>query len=57
MKYSVLDKKIILSTEGQSLQQEKTVTVSGIVVDIQNEPIIGASVLEKGVQGMVRLQM
>lgn len=57
VKYSVLDKKIILSTEGQSLQQEKTVTVSGIVVDIQNEPIIGASVLEKGVQGMVRLQM
>lgn len=51
VKYSVLDKKIILSTEGQSLQQEKTVTVSGIVVDIQNEPIIGASVLEKGVQG------
>ncbi len=51
VKYSVLDKKIILSVEVQSSQQEKKVTVSGTVLDAHGEPIIGASVLEKGVQG------
>ena len=51
VKYSVLDKKIILSVEVQSPQQEKKVTVSGMVLDAHGEPIIGASVLEKGVQG------
>ena len=51
VKYSVLDKKIILSVEVQSPQQEKKVTVSGTVLDAHGEPIIGASVLEKGVQG------
>ena len=51
VKYSVLDKKIILSVEAQSPQQEKKVTVSGTVLDTHGEPVIGASVLEKGVQG------
>ncbi|WP_294471051.1 TonB-dependent receptor [uncultured Bacteroides sp.] len=51
VKYSVLDKKIVLSVEKQSPQQEKKVTVSGTVTDAQGEPVIGASVLEKGVQG------
>ena len=50
VKYSVLDKKIILSVEGQSLQQDKKVIVSGTVLDMQGDPIIGASVLEKDVQ-------
>ena len=51
VKYSVLDKKIILSVEAQSPQQEQKITVSGTILDAQGEPIIGASVLEKGVQG------
>ena len=51
VKYSVLDKKIILSIEAQSPEQEKKITVSGTISDAQVEPIIGASVLEKGVQG------
>ena len=51
VKYSVFDKKIILSVEAQSPQQEKKVTVSGTVLDTHGEPVIGASVLEKGVQG------
>ena len=51
VKYSVLDKKIILSIEAQSPEQEKKITVSGTISDAQGEPIIGASVLEKGVQG------
>lgn len=48
VKYSVLDKKIILSVETQSPQQEKTITISGTVLDDKGEPAIGASVLEKG---------
>ena len=51
VKYSVLDKKIILSVEAQSPQQEKKITVSGTILDAQGDPIIGASVLEKDVQG------
>lgn len=51
VKFSVLDKKIILSTEMQSSQQEKTIIVSGVVTDVNGEPIIGASILEKGRNG------
>ena len=47
VKYSVLDKKIILSTEMTSKQQQ-TVRVSGRVTDVNGEPVIGASVVEKG---------
>ncbi len=46
VEYSVLDRKIILSTE-QASQQGKT-TVTGIVTDTNGEPVIGASVVEKG---------
>lgn len=48
VKYSVLDKKIVLSVETQSPQQEKVLTISGTVLDDKGEPAIGASVLEKG---------
>lgn len=47
VRYSVLDKKIILSVEVQSPQQEKKMIVSGIISDVQGEPVIGASIQEK----------
>lgn len=50
VKYSVLDNKIILSLEAQTPQQEKKVAVDGVVVDSNGEPVIGASVLEKGMK-------
>ena len=40
-----------MSVEAQLPQQEQKITVSGTILDAQGEPIIGASVLEKGVQG------
>ena len=53
VKYTVLDKKIILSTElnadGQSTQQQ-TIPVKGKVVDAQGEPVIGATVQVTGTQ-------
>ena len=48
--YSVVDKKIILSTESASVsgvQQDKK-TVSGIIKDEFGDPVIGANVVEKG---------
>lgn len=49
VKYSVLDKKIVLTVEeANSVQQNATVKISGKVVDTTGEPIIGASVVEKG---------
>ena len=42
--YSVLDKKIILSTEAKSAQEGATVT--GKIVSVDGEPIIGATILE-----------
>ena len=49
VKYSVLDKKIILSIEeANGIQQAATIKISGKVLDPSGEPIIGASVLEKG---------
>lgn len=51
VRYSVLDKKIILSVEVQSPQQEKKMIVSAIISDVQGEPVIGASIQEKGVVG------
>ena len=47
VKYSVLDKKIILSTEMTSKQQQ-AVKISGKVVDVNGEPVIGANVVQKG---------
>ena len=46
VRYSVVDKKIILSTETAVLQQTKK-TVTGIVKDQNGEPVIGANVVEK----------
>lgn len=47
--YSVLDKKIILSTEGKNaVQQAAPVKITGRVVDVNGEPIIGATIVEKG---------
>ena len=50
VEYKVIDKKIILSTELASVEQahQEKVKVSGRVVDAAGEPVIGASVIEKG---------
>ena len=50
VRYSVVNKKIILSTESasvSSVQQDKK-TVSGIIKDEFGDPVIGANVVEKG---------
>lgn len=48
VKYSVLEKKIILSTEiVQGIQQDVT-KISGTIVDAEGNPVIGASIMEKG---------
>lgn len=49
VKYVVMDKKIVLSTEAettQSVQQKQK--ISGRVMDASGEPIIGATIKEKG---------
>ena len=48
VKYSVLEKKIILSTEIVQKTQQEQNNVSGVVKDVNGEPIIGASILVKG---------
>lgn len=50
VKYSVLDKKIVLttSTENVSIVQQATFKVTGKVVDETGEGIIGATVQQKG---------
>lgn len=51
VRYSVVDRKIILSTESVSVpgvQQKNKKTVSGIVKDENGEPVIGANVIENG---------
>lgn len=47
VKYSVLDHKIILSTEVAATQQQN-VKITGKVIDAMGEAIIGASLMEKG---------
>lgn len=47
VKYSVLDKKIVLSTELDGVQQNKQ-KVTGRITDASGEPVIGASIMEKG---------
>lgn len=50
VKYSVLEKKIILSTEiVQGIQQGQN-KVTGIVKDNAGIPIVGATIMEKEVQ-------
>lgn len=46
VQYMVLDNKIILSIK-QDIIQKKSI-ISGEVVDMKGEPIIGASIIEKG---------
>lgn len=47
--YTVLDKKIILSNDAaNTAQQASAIQVRGKVVDASGEPVIGASVVEKG---------
>ena len=48
MKYSVLEKKIILSTEIVQGIQQGQIKATGIVKDANGEPIIGANVIVKG---------
>ncbi len=48
VKYTVVDKKIILSTEFTTQQQQQTIKITGKIVDTLGEVIIGASVIEKG---------
>ena len=49
--YVVEGNNIVLTknvTERASTQQQKQITVKGVVTDMRGEPIIGASVVEKG---------
>lgn len=48
VKYSVVNKKIILSTEIKQEGQQNKVKISGVILDIEGNPVIGASVIEKG---------
>ena len=50
VRYSVVDRKIILSTESTSVSgiQQNKKTVNGTVKDENGEPIIGANVMVKG---------
>ena len=50
VKYSVLDKKIVLTTQADNVQtaQQTTFKVTGKVVDNTGEGVIGATVLEQG---------
>lgn len=52
VQYTVLDKKIVLSTEvGSPQQDKKKQMITGTVVDEKGEPVIGASIMEKDVKG------
>lgn len=49
--YSVVDRKIILSTEKQGMavsQQQKGKKITGVIKDQNGEPVIGANVVVKG---------
>ena len=50
--YKIVDKSIILttvkSTEVSSLQQDRKIAVKGRVLDMNREPVIGATIMEKG---------
>lgn len=50
IQFTVLDKKIVLTNLGkqQAIPQQTTVKISGKVVDSNNVPIIGASIIEQG---------
>ena len=50
VKFTVLDRKIVLSIlpQKENNPQQTTLRISGKVIDSNNEPIIGASVIEQG---------
>ena len=49
VRYSVVDRKIILSTEKQEIQQiNQDKKVTGVIKDQHGEPVIGANVSVKG---------
>ncbi|MCS2891927.1 TonB-dependent receptor [Parabacteroides faecis] len=49
VQYSVVDKKIILSSKSQTVpQSNRKRTVTGVISDQNGEPVIGVNVLEKG---------
>ena len=50
IKFTILDKKIILSNKGSELTGYKQtfIKITGKVIDMNKEPVIGASVVEKG---------
>ncbi|MDR1202667.1 MAG: TonB-dependent receptor [Tannerellaceae bacterium] len=53
VRYTVLDKKIVLSSEIEVPQQGVSlIRVTGIVKDVYGEPVIGATVTEKDRAGM-----
>lgn len=47
IQYSILDKSIILTTKAPNRNDNKS-RITGKVVDIKGEPVIGASIIEKG---------
>lgn len=49
VRYSVVDRKIILSTEKlETLQNNGMRKITGVVKDVNGEPVVGANVIEKG---------
>ena len=46
--YKVVDKDVILSVNKINTTNQNKKTITGTVVDIYNEPIIGANIIEKG---------
>ena len=51
--YTVTGKEIVLTTQNVPVSQQQTIKVSGNVSDANGEPIIGASVMEKGTKNAV----
>lgn len=56
--YKIVENQIVISSAShsaastqtpQTTQQKKNQTISGVITDVSGEPIIGASVIEKGV--------
>ncbi len=52
--YTISDKHIVLNKKGIFMQVTQSKAITGNVVDMNGEPIIGVNVVEKG-QRMVRL--
>jgi len=48
VEYKVLDNKIVLTAKETKVDQQKTKSITGTVIDKHGEPLIGVSILEKG---------